>query len=233
VRGHEEERRALRARIVALRSECEVRVERVRRRWERDWEIERGEVAVVVNEGVSSSSSMVVGSDSGLDWEDADGEMEIEMAVNNAPTETSSSCCQFPTASISTSTRPENPTAAAAVMHGPAGEHSHCRGYGHGHASGIGIFATAGRDDGDRDSEARPWPPFVVDDDERGPWPGEAHTGTSTGRRRSPSTIVLAASTIIDGDSHWHARAIAWLGHVVWTTARLGPLKSVSSIGTD
>ena len=112
-------------------------------------------MAVVVNEGVSSSSSMVVGSDSGLDWEDADGEMEIEMAVNNAPTETSLSCCQFPTASISTSTRPENPTTAAAVIHEPAGNIP-IVGYGHGHASGIGIFATAGRDNGNRDSEARP-----------------------------------------------------------------------------
>jgi hypothetical protein len=59
VRGYEEELCALRARIVALRSECEVRVEKVRRKWELDWEIERGEVAVVVDEGVSSSSMVV------------------------------------------------------------------------------------------------------------------------------------------------------------------------------
>jgi hypothetical protein len=90
MRGYEEELRALRARIVALRSECEVRVKKARRKWELDWEIERGEVAVVVDEGVSSSSFVVVGSNSNSNWEDADGEME--MAVDNAPTETSSSC---------------------------------------------------------------------------------------------------------------------------------------------
>ena len=90
VRGYEEELSALRARIVALRSECEVRVQKVRRKWELDWAIERGEVAVVVDEGVSSSS-MVVSSDSNWNrnWEDADGKMD--MAVDDAPTETSSS----------------------------------------------------------------------------------------------------------------------------------------------
>ena len=47
---YEEELRALRAQIEALHCECEVRVNRVRRKWERDWAIERGEVAVVAEE---------------------------------------------------------------------------------------------------------------------------------------------------------------------------------------
>ncbi len=66
VRGYEEELRTSRARIVALRSECEAEVARARRKWERAWAIERGEVAVVV---------------------DADGEMAVKR--NFAPTETS------------------------------------------------------------------------------------------------------------------------------------------------
>ena len=49
VRGYEEELRALRTRNVALRSECEVRVERARMKWDWDWKIKRGEVAVVVD----------------------------------------------------------------------------------------------------------------------------------------------------------------------------------------
>lgn len=80
VRGFEEEIRALRARILALRRECEVRVARVRRRSERAHAIERGEVAVVVVE--EEEEVMVSDSDS-----DADAEMEVEHKY--APTETS------------------------------------------------------------------------------------------------------------------------------------------------
>jgi hypothetical protein len=69
VRGFEEEICALRARIGALREECEVRVARVRREWERAAIERRGEVRV--------------DADSDLD---ADGEMDVE---NYAPTETS------------------------------------------------------------------------------------------------------------------------------------------------
>jgi hypothetical protein len=61
---------------------------------------------------------------------------------------------QFPTASISTSTHPENPTAAPAATHGPAGNIP-IVGYGHGHTNDGGAFATAGSDDGDGDSGAR------------------------------------------------------------------------------
>jgi len=38
----------VRTRIEALRRECEDRVEKMQRKWERDWAIEQGEVAVVV-----------------------------------------------------------------------------------------------------------------------------------------------------------------------------------------
>jgi hypothetical protein len=50
VRRYEEDLRTLRAQIEALHHECEVQVERVRRKWERDWAIEWGKVAVVVEE---------------------------------------------------------------------------------------------------------------------------------------------------------------------------------------
>ena len=62
----------MRARIVALRRECEVKVERVKRKRGRDWAIERGEVVVVVEDGDGDERDLV-GS------EDADGEtMEVE-----------------------------------------------------------------------------------------------------------------------------------------------------------
>jgi hypothetical protein len=51
VRGFEAELHELGTRILALRHECDVQVEKVRRRWERDWAIERGKVAVVVEDG--------------------------------------------------------------------------------------------------------------------------------------------------------------------------------------
>ncbi|KAF8506591.1 hypothetical protein F5888DRAFT_11447 [Russula emetica] len=69
VRGYEEEIRSLRARVVALRQECEVKVEKVRRKWERDWAIEQGEVAVVVEDG--EEEGMLVGPDEEENWEDA------------------------------------------------------------------------------------------------------------------------------------------------------------------
>jgi hypothetical protein len=75
VRGFEEEMRALRARIGALREECEVRVARVRREWER--RRGRGEVVVVDSD-----------SDSDLD-PDPDEGSEMEVENNYAPTETS------------------------------------------------------------------------------------------------------------------------------------------------
>jgi hypothetical protein len=77
-RGYEEELRALRARIVALRRECEVKVERARRKWERDWAIERGEVVVVVEEGDGGERNLVGSdSDSDSDRENANGEMMV------------------------------------------------------------------------------------------------------------------------------------------------------------
>jgi hypothetical protein len=84
-RGYREELSALHARIAALRRECEVKVERARRKWERDWAIERGEVGVVVEEGAEEGN--LVGSDSNSEDADAD---EGEMAVddnNYAPTD--------------------------------------------------------------------------------------------------------------------------------------------------
>ena len=76
VRGFEQEICGLRARIVALREECEEQVARAQRKWERGREIERGEVAMVEEDGV-----MMVDSGS----EDADSEMEDRN--NNTPTQ--------------------------------------------------------------------------------------------------------------------------------------------------
>ena len=47
--GYDRELRAVHVRVVALRRECEIKVERAKRKWERNWAIERGEIAVVVN----------------------------------------------------------------------------------------------------------------------------------------------------------------------------------------
>ena len=84
VRGYEEELHTLRARIVALRRECEVKVERVKRKRGRDWAIERGEVVVVVEDGDEEEGDLV-----GSDSEDADGEMMV-IEQNNAHAETTS-----------------------------------------------------------------------------------------------------------------------------------------------
>ena len=51
IRGYEEELHALRARIMALRRECEAEVKKVRRKRERAWAIKRREVAIVVEDG--------------------------------------------------------------------------------------------------------------------------------------------------------------------------------------
>jgi hypothetical protein len=178
VRGYEEELCALRARIVALRSECEVRVEKVRRKWELDWEIERGDVAVVVDEGVSSSS-MVVSLDSNSNWEDADGEME--MAVDSAPTEMSSSCWSrsksnfLPTASAPAPLRRTRQHQQQPHM-GPQGTFP---------LSGMGMGILMLVEPSQLQAETMTMEKKHEDDndDERGP--GEARTGTSTGRRRT------------------------------------------------
>jgi len=89
VRGYEEEIRSLRARVVALRQECEVKVEKVRRKWERDWAIEQGEVAVVVEDG--EEEGMLVGPDEEENWEDANLNSKMKTGDNDyVPTETSS-----------------------------------------------------------------------------------------------------------------------------------------------
>ena len=67
VRGFEAEIRGLRARIVALRHECEEQVARVQRKWERAHAIERGKVAMVEEDG-----EVIVESDS----ENVDYKME-------------------------------------------------------------------------------------------------------------------------------------------------------------
>ncbi len=87
VRGYEEDLRALRARIEALRRECEVRVEKMQRKWERDGVIERGEVAVVVEEEEETGEEEE--EDEAIDSyrEDADGNMAVD--EDYAPTETS------------------------------------------------------------------------------------------------------------------------------------------------
>ena len=58
VRGFEAEIRGLRARIVALRHECEERVARVQRKWERAPAIEQGEVVMVEEDGVMMVDSV-------------------------------------------------------------------------------------------------------------------------------------------------------------------------------
>jgi exonuclease VII large subunit len=68
VRGFEAEIRGLRARIVALRHECEERVARVQRKWERARAIKRDEVAMVEDDGEVMGES---------DSEDVDYEMDI------------------------------------------------------------------------------------------------------------------------------------------------------------
>ena len=78
VRGFEQEICGLRARIVALREECEEQVAREQRKWERARAIERGEVAMVEEDG-----EMMVDSGS----EDANSEMEEEN--DNCPTQVS------------------------------------------------------------------------------------------------------------------------------------------------
>ena len=66
VRGFEQEIRGLRARIVALREECEEQVARAERKWGREREIERGEVAMVEDGEMMADSGS----------EDADSEMD-------------------------------------------------------------------------------------------------------------------------------------------------------------
>jgi hypothetical protein len=46
----------------------------------------------------------------------------------------------------------------------------------------------------------------------------------------SASAASAAASAIFDGDSHWHLRAIAWLGHVVWTTDPDNPFRRLGQM---
>jgi len=87
VRGYEEDLRALRARIEALHRECEVRVEKMRRKWERDWAIERGEVIVVVGEEEETGEGEEEDEMMELYREDVDGDMAVD--EDYAPTETS------------------------------------------------------------------------------------------------------------------------------------------------
>jgi hypothetical protein len=88
VRGYEEDLRMLRARIKALRHECEDRVERVQRKWERDWAIDRGEVVVVVGKDVETRGEEEEEEDktTRTDQED-EGDMVVD--EDYAPTETS------------------------------------------------------------------------------------------------------------------------------------------------
>ncbi|KAI0270064.1 hypothetical protein BGY98DRAFT_1179980 [Russula aff. rugulosa BPL654] len=165
-------------------NECEVRVKRVRRKWELDWAIERGEVAVVVDEGVSSSSSMVVvGLDSNSHWEDADGKMDMAVDQNHAPTETYS-----PSWSRSESNF-LSPAPAPAPVRKTQHQHQQPRMGPQGTfpLSGMGMGMPAGS--GFSQLQAGTTATEKKHDDDnnhsRGPWPGEAHTGTSTSRRRT------------------------------------------------
>ena len=82
--GYERELHALRARIVALHQECEVKVEKARKKWKRKWAIERGEIAVVVDPkdiGHGEERNLV---GSNLDWEQ-DAEFGMAVKENYGP----------------------------------------------------------------------------------------------------------------------------------------------------
>jgi hypothetical protein len=83
------ELRGLPARIVALRRECNVKVERARRKSEGKWAIERGEVVVVVKDGGDGEEGNLVDSDAESGREDADGG-EMVVDKHNAQTVTTS-----------------------------------------------------------------------------------------------------------------------------------------------
>ena len=79
-RVYEGELRSLRARIVALQQECEMKVEKARKKWKRNWAIERGEIAVVVAASVKSrdrGERNLVGSDLHREEDTEDG-MAVE-----------------------------------------------------------------------------------------------------------------------------------------------------------
>jgi hypothetical protein len=82
-RGYKEDMRGLRARIVALRHECEVEVARVRQEWERGGAIERGEV--VEEDGDQDDDD----DDSEAMTEDYDSDSTMEVDPDHAPTEAS------------------------------------------------------------------------------------------------------------------------------------------------
>ena len=82
MRMYQEDLRALHARIAALRREREAEVERVRRKWERAWGFERGEVLMVVEDGEEG----LAGSGSGSDPKEAHG--VIQNDKHYAPAET-------------------------------------------------------------------------------------------------------------------------------------------------
>ena len=77
---YEGELRALHARVVALREECEMKVEKARKKWMRNWAIEQGEIAVVVAasaKGRGRGERNLVGSD--MDQEkDTEGGMALD-----------------------------------------------------------------------------------------------------------------------------------------------------------
>ena len=79
VRGFEQEIRGLRARIVALRDECEEKVARVQREWEQARAIERGEVAMVEEDG-----KVMVDPDS-----DANPDYKVDNEHDYSPTQVS------------------------------------------------------------------------------------------------------------------------------------------------
>jgi hypothetical protein len=90
LRGYEKKLHALCARIVALHHECVAKVERVRRKRERDWAIERGEVAVVVEDGDGEE----VGLD--LHLEDTEGGMAVDKNYVSSSLTTSNDEDQWP-----------------------------------------------------------------------------------------------------------------------------------------
>jgi hypothetical protein len=76
----------LRVQIEALRHECEDRVEKVRKKWERDWAIERGEMGVVVEDGEETGEEEEEDDVIVQHREDADCNMVVD--EDYAPTET-------------------------------------------------------------------------------------------------------------------------------------------------
>jgi hypothetical protein len=201
VRGYEEDLRALRARIEALRRECEVRVEKTWRKWERDWAIERGEVAVVVEEEEETGEEEEEEKVMRTNREDAD----VDMAVDEdyTPTETLLTTdddedrqWQWPSWSVSSlclalkliSCHPSSSSLSPWPQQPPH----------------MGIFQSSDKEV--RSSSRRPRP-NEMEEDERGPIRSSSsrlHPSQPQPLRRQPAQLMVVPTTSSHGLYHSH-----------------------------